>query len=149
MPHSLHCVGVKDYSSFFSNFSYLAYRLYGAYLIVGVHHRNKDGLVSDGLLDILRVNQSILIYGKVGYSESPFLQKLTGLYHSVMLDGSGNDVISCVFIGIGNTLYSKVVCLCPPAGKHNFLTLGINKAGDLVSCFFNSFSCFLAIGIRS
>ena len=65
--------------------------LKGAHFVVGMHYRNKDCALSQGMADIVRVDASKAINSQVGHRRSKPFEEPTGIDNCRMFHLGGND----------------------------------------------------------
>ena len=93
------------------------YRLERSDLVVDIHCRDQDRLVTQFSLQIFNTYMSQGIHRKMRDPEPGFLQHAQRLQDSRMLYGCRNNVVSCPFIGHGSPDQSPVIGLRASGGE--------------------------------
>ena len=70
----------------------------GAYLIVGIHDRDKAGFRTDSGFHFFRQNDTVLMHIQQGDLKAFGFQLLQGVEHRVVFKGGGDDVVLSVFL---------------------------------------------------
>ena len=116
----LRCVRMHQHAMRMSDMADLGNRLERTYLVIGVHNTNQEGLGRDGFADIIRVDHPRSIHWEIRHLQTLLFQETAGVDRSRVLDRRGNNVVTSVSIGIGNSLQDGIVRLTPPAREHDF-----------------------------
>ena len=98
MSHRLHRVRVEEYFSLPAYFSYLSDRLKRPDLIIGIHHRDKTGVLPYRCLQLLCAYYSVGMNRQIGHTETFPFQLFERVKHRVMLYLVGNNVGLAVFL---------------------------------------------------
>lgn len=134
LADALHRVRVEEHALLAGNLADLRDGLHRADLVVGEHHADQDGLVGDGLADVVRVDQALAVHLQVGDLVALFLEALAGVEHGLVLDHRGDEVVALVPIKLGHALEGHVVALGRAGGEHDlFRVLRADKGGDLLA----------------
>ena len=120
---------------FCGDFHHLPNRLDGSGFIVRQHDRDQTGLICDGLLQIIRRNETRLIDSEDRYSEANLLQPLACLYDCGMFDGRGDDMILLSPVDEGSTFDGQIVGFGSASGEHNSPGSAINLLGNFAASF--------------
>ena len=90
----LDSVGMEIYAFLFGDISYLLYRFYRTYFVIGMHRGYEYRLVGDGFLQLVQFYDPVLVHAYKCYLASFFRQELARIENGRMLDCGGNYVIS-------------------------------------------------------
>jgi hypothetical protein len=90
------------------------------YLVIGMHNTNQESLGRDGFADIFRVDHSRPIHREIRHQQTLLFQETAGVDRGRVLDRRGDNVVTSVSIGIGNSLQDGIVRLTPPTCEHDF-----------------------------
>jgi len=104
-----------------------SYRLYGAYLIIGIHDGNEYGLFPDRRIQVGDAYHSRLVYGKHRQFKPLFFQPFTGVDNGMVFDGRGYYVPSPALEREGCPLYGEIVRLTAASRYDYFAGFGIYK----------------------
>jgi hypothetical protein len=96
----LHRIGVHLDATLARDLRDLHDRLDRADLVVGVHDRDQPRVIADGVRNLPRIDQRVLIHADHGQVVALFLQVLAGVQHRVMLD-RGGDHVPAIFLAHG------------------------------------------------
>ena len=102
-------------------------------LVVGVHDGDEEGFGGDGLLDLLRVDETVFVDGEVGGADALRLQVAADLGHRGVLDGRSDDVVAAVTVGSGDSLDGVVVGLGAAAGEDEIVFRAAEHTGNLLA----------------
>ena len=133
LAHRLHAIGVEDHAALMAEGADLADGLDDADLVVRVHDRDQDGLVSHRGLQILERDQPVGLDGQVGDPVAGLLQPLAGIEHRLVLGHLGDDVVAALLVHLGNALERQVVRLGGAGGKDNLLGGRADQLRDLLA----------------
>src|SRR5579864_2943729 len=86
-------------------------------LIIGMHHRNKDGARRYGAPDVFGIDPAEAIDRKVGHRRSEPLKKTARVENRWVFDLSGDDVAAAPALGEENTLQGVVIGFTSAAGE--------------------------------
>src|SRR5260370_9703742 len=89
----------------------LCQRLNSAYLVVGIHDRDEDGLIGKRSTDIIGIEAAIAINRRISSFEAKTLQVLAGVQHSMVFYRRGNQVVPLFLRGKRNTFNRQVIAL--------------------------------------
>src|SRR5712691_5481121 len=89
------------------------------YLVIGVHNTNQEGLGRDGFADSIRVDHPRPIHREIRHPQILLFQETAGIDRGRVLDRRGNNVVTSVSIGIGNSFQDGIVRLTPPTREHD------------------------------
>src|SRR5258708_20558553 len=95
----------------------LCNRLNSAYLVVGIHDRDEDGLIGKRSTDIIGIEAAIAINRHISSFEAKTLQVLAGVQHSMVFYRRGNQVVPLFLGGKPYTLNRQVISLGTPTCK--------------------------------
>src|SRR5215831_5822090 len=98
----------------------LGNRLKRTYLVIGVHNTNQEGLGRNGFAHIIRVDHPCPIHRPIRHLQALLFQEPAWVDGGRVLDCRGNNVVTSVSIGIGNSLQDSVVRLTPPTREYDF-----------------------------
>src|SRR5262249_28658808 len=87
----------------------LGYGLERTYLIVGVHNTDQEGLRRDGFADSIRVDHPRPIHRQIRHPQALLFQETTGIDRRRVLNRRGNNMVTFVSVGVGNTLEDGIV----------------------------------------
>ncbi len=108
----------------------LSYRLDGADLVVGVHHRYQDGVRADGLADALRVDQPAAVHRDSRDLVAELLQVFHGLEDGVMLDGRSHQVTALLMVSTGRSQDGPVIGLSAATGEVDLFRTRAEMSGE-------------------
>src|SRR5260370_42085313 len=91
--------------------------LNSAYLVVGIHDRDEDGLIGKRPTDIIGIEAAIAINKHISSFEAKTLQVLAGVQNSMVFYRRGNQVVPLFLRGKRHTLSRQVIALGTPALK--------------------------------
>src|SRR3989338_43105 len=127
-------VAVVDDALLLGQLSDLAVRLDGSNLVIGRHNRDENGLVGNGLTELIQTNGTVTVHPQVSDSESPPLQGLAAIQDRPVLGAAGNDMIALVPVSFRDTFDRQVVGLRGAAGKNNLpRRRGLNNLRNLLA----------------
>ncbi len=123
----------------------------GADLVVHVHDRDQDGVVTQRRLDQSRSDQAIFSRLQVGHFETFALQLATGVEDRLVLDLRGDDVLALARVEVRDALDRQVVGLGGAGGPDDLAGIGVDQFGHLATGVFHGFFGFPAehVGTRS
>ena len=90
-------------------------------LIISIHHRNKDRIVTQGVLYLGRCHSAEFVYRQVSDLKAFLRQFFTGMQYSVMLDLRSDNVPSLLDIGMSHAFNKHIITLTAAACKNDFL----------------------------
>ncbi|MCY1415436.1 hypothetical protein D9M71_309180 [compost metagenome] len=111
----------------------------GADLVVHVHDRNQDGVVTQRGLDLGRSDQAVFGRVQIGHFEAFALELAAGVQHRLVLDLRGDDVLALAGVEVRGTLDRQVVGLGGAGGPDDLARIGIDQFGDLAAGVFHRF----------
>src|SRR5258705_8362956 len=92
--NSLHTIDGENNAVFLGDLADFRHRIDDANLIVGIHDGNQNRFWGNRFTHVFRVDAAIALHRQIGDFVAVLFQALTGVEHSFMLDGLGNDVIA-------------------------------------------------------
>src|SRR5262249_39797158 len=101
----LNTVGVEKHSALATDLADLAPGLQDADFIIGGHDGDENGLVIDGALQVVEVDESVLLHRQIGHAIAVLLKPLTGIEHCLVLGDRGDDVVALFTVHFGDTFY--------------------------------------------
>ena len=126
----LNGIGVEGNPAGSGNPADFSDRLYGAYLVVRIHHRDQHRLSGDGPTYVIRVYHSPAIDGHIGHAETEHArQLLAGVAYGVVFDGRSDDVPTSLATGKGHTPQGEIVALGATTGKDDLRGSGAEDVG--------------------
>jgi hypothetical protein len=121
--------------------------VYDANFIIGVHDGDKDRFGCNGFAHVFRIDAAIFVHREVGYFIAVFLQALTGVQHSLVLNGLGDDVVALFAVHLRDALNHQVVGLGCAAGENDLFGRGVNERSNLLARRFHRFFASPAKGV--
>jgi len=91
-PGGLYGIGVEVDVGFGGDTADFGERLNGAEFVVGVHHGDENGFGAKGAAEIVEVDETFAIDGKIGDGDALFFESLTGVENGFVFNGSGDDM---------------------------------------------------------
>ena len=116
----LRCVRMHEHAMRTSDTADFGNGLERTYLVIGVHNTNQEGLGRDGFADIIRVDHPRPIHREIRHPQALLFQETAGVDRGRVLDRRGNNVVTSVSIGIGNSLQDSIVRLASATREHDF-----------------------------
>lgn len=116
---------MEEHSIFFTNFSKFLYGLDNSDFIVNKHDACKNCFWGDCISEFFDVDKSILLYRKIGYSESFLFKLSTTVKYAFVLSLRSDDVIFLVFVKFCYSFYGKIIRLSSSTCKNNLLRICI------------------------
>ena len=138
----LYCVGMEQHATLTAKLANLFQGLQNTDLIVGRHNADQNGLVGECSFELVQINQSIRLYGKVGHLIAVFFQALAGIEHRLVLGHRGNDVVPFFPVHLGYAFDCEVVALGGSRGKDDLLGGRADELGNLFARGFHGCFCF-------
>ena len=89
----------------------LFHRLHRADLIVHIHDGYKDGILADGIFQILQADMAVMIHRQIRHLKALFLQIRQRIVDRGVFDGGADDMITGPFIGYGRPGQRHIVGL--------------------------------------
>jgi hypothetical protein len=127
----LHGIGVKEHTSFATEVADVRDGLQRAGLVVRCHHRDKNGVGSEGVEDILWRDAPRRIDGQECQSETfTASQIVEALENGVMFDGRADEVASLMAACPSGTKDGEIVGLRATTGENEFAGSTLECAGD-------------------
>ncbi len=106
----------------------------GANLVVHVHQRDQNGVVTQGRFHRCRMDQAGALLGvEIGHLESFALELAAGVQHRLVLDLRGNDVLALALIEVGGALDGQVVGFGCARGPHDLARVGVDQIRHLAT----------------
>ena len=84
MTDRLNSVGVEINAFFLTDRTDLGNRLNCADLVVGIHYRDKTGVVPESFFELVKADISVLVNIKVGHLEALFFELHKSVEHRMM-----------------------------------------------------------------
>ena len=128
----LHGVGVEWNLVSTGDLADLGNGLDGAHFVVGVHDADEGRVRADGLLDVGRIDQAMMIHRHVGHLKAKvLLQLLQRVADGVVLDRRGDDVVlfGTVTSLKGHAAQRQIVALGAATGKDHLSGAAVQDAG--------------------
>src|SRR6476660_6542912 len=110
---------MKRYLAGATNASNFSNRLNCANLVIRIHYRDQDSLISNRSRHSIWINQPIRINRKIRRMETKAVQILTGMKNGVMLYRRSNDMIALLLRGKGHPFNRQIIALRTTAHKGN------------------------------
>src|SRR5882762_7483615 len=123
----LHTIDREDNAVFLGNLSDFRHGIDDANLIVGIHDGDQNCFRRNRFTHVFRVDAAIALYRQIGDFVAVLFEALTGVEHSFMLNGLGDDVIALFAVHFGDALDHQVVGFGRTAGKDDFLGRGADQ----------------------
>ena len=124
-------VAVKQHAAFLGELADLPDGMQGADLVVGVHQRNEDGVVAEGVLDVVDVDPAVPIDRQIRHLRGArTFEGLAGVEHRLVLGHRGNDVLAFVRVEFRDALDGEIVRFGCAAGEDDFLGPRPDQVGD-------------------
>ncbi len=146
-PDGLHGIGVKQDPSLAAQPSDLRDRLNGPDLVVRRHHRNEDGVGTQGPGDLVRGDDAVRSDADDGDLESLALDRPRRLEHGRMLDRGRHQVTAARARHARRAPHGEVVRLRRPGGEHDVSRLGANQPRELGTRLFDRRMGLLSEGV--
>ena len=126
-------------------------RLDGADLVVGVHDADERGVVGDGVLEVLEVDEALAVDGEVGDAEAFLLEALGLVEDGVVLDGGRDDVLAAALAagGVGGAAEGEVVALAAAGGEDELLRLAAEELGHRAAGALEAAAGLLGLGVEA
>ena len=137
LADNLHGVAVEDDALLVADFANLADGLQDTDFVVGGHDGDQDGLVVDGTLQVVDVDEAVGLHRQIGDAIAVLLQALAGVEYSLVLGDLGDDVVAALAVHLRNALDGEVVALGGAGGEDDLLGGGADELGDLCARGFN------------
>ncbi len=109
LAHRLRSVGEHQGAFLMGNISDLTNRCDRAYLVVGIHYRNHDGLIGNHALQLIEVDIALVVNFQVGHLSTHLFDMLAGIQNGLVLGGDGNDMIAFAAVHIEYPFQRQVV----------------------------------------
>src|SRR4051794_5516387 len=122
-------------------------RLNRSHLIIGVHDRHKDCLVSDRCREMCWIDQAIPINREDGDDIALTFEEAEWRRDGGVFNCRGDDVIAVCPIAKGDALQREIVRLTPTPGEHDCLRFSTDERCDLFPRTANRRARTLAIGM--
>ncbi|MNJ42252.1 hypothetical protein D3C77_372130 [compost metagenome] len=124
-PKSLYSIYMKcsfsvSAANYFSNFHD---RLQRADLIIAIHNTDQNGIRTERLGDLLRMDTTSSIHRKICYLKPCPLQLLTRMQHRMVFYCCRNNVLALRFFSLHRTEYRQIIALCAASRKYKLLRL--------------------------
>ena len=116
----------------------------GADLVVHMHDRNQDGVVTQGCFDHGRSDEAVFARLDVGHFEAFTLELAHGVQDSLVLDLRGDQVLALGVVEMRDTLDCQVVGFGSTGSPDDFTRVGVNQVGHLATGVFHRFFGFPA-----
>ena len=141
MPYSLYCVSVEQNSLFAADSTYFRNRLYGTYLIVGIHYGHKRGIVGNGVSYLVGCYKTVLMHIEICDRKALLFQLFKGVQHRVVLKRCGDYMgLSLCFAFHCRRYYRLIVCLAAARCEIYFAEIGTDTFGYGTSCLIKRLS---------
>ena len=131
VAHALGGIRVEQHPFLAGDFADLLQRVDGPDLVVGRHQGHQDGLVGDGVGQLIEVNRAVLVHRQEGHLEPPLLQHVAGVQNRLVLDLAGDDVVALFLEEFRHAGQGQVVRFGRAAGQDDLLFGRADQRGDL------------------
>ena len=151
MTDSLHSVGVENNALFMAELSDFRYRLNCTDFVICVHYRNKCGVLTDSVFNILNFNYTVLVDGKIcDFAAVELFASLNRMKHGMVLKSGCDNMLFALFRhSLGNTLNCPVVSLAAARGKINLVGVGIDDLCNSLPRILNAVMSLLTYVIKA
>ena len=106
----------------------------GADLVVYHHNGNQNGVFAQSILQGLQGDPALGVRGKIGDVKALTFQLLHAVQNGVVLDGSGDDVLSTLAHTLHGAENGPVVRLCSAGGEENPIRFSTQGGCNLAPC---------------
>ena len=133
LAERLHAVGVEQDAALVADLADLGHRLDHADFVVGVHDADQDGLVGDGVAQLIEIDQAVLLQRQIGDAAAMLFELLAGIENGLVLGRRRDDVVALFGVHLGHALDRQVVRFGGAAGEHDLFRVGADQVGDLLA----------------
>ena len=133
MPKGLNCICMKQYTMIMGYSSYLPDRLDSSKLIVGMHYRYKNCVLTYSVFKAFKIYTSSAVHIKICNFISLFLHEAGCIKDSRVLYPGCYDMLSLIFTYLCSHADSPVIRLSTAACEYDAIIWSIYKLCDIPS----------------